>query len=787
MLSLALLAACADAANDEQSAELQRHLQTSAASPAADAELLNLAFSSLAVRAHGYAEHLPQSAPALWSPVVSVDANGPHPVDVSEWIASGDIDAQGVFAPCRVTTCTKSALSAENRALLRESLDRGAAEDCAERIQGGALRLWPHARHIRWVESSNTGIAWHAASQTVELNARLLSFACQSGAVEPSASAGSEARLPDQNAGAPRITGAPLRNHEPPPGYQSDSDGCDCNLINIDCSGDSTNKSNDSCAISARTGDTRRRRYLNLNWLFAVAAVVLVKRRQRRSAERRRELDGPSKRLLLRGLFSALLLFSIMLPVSARAQTAEATTHLNAGKAQLARSDYAAAITELEAARAAGAGRAVVEPLAKAYEGAGRLPEAYVLLGDALADAALKNPERDRLQKQAQNLEPRLAFINVQVEPANASVLIDGATPVVDPRSKQYVIIPGQRRVSASASGFAAAEQMINAAPASRNTIVNLKLTADSASSVASATFQIRAFATDAVIAIDGVPIARGYWSGPVTPGPHLVQVYQPGGQNYEFRVTAVAGKTEQIPPPGGQAVPISEPAPPNKPRHKYRVGPYVLAHVGILGMTAKPDGFRYDVRKSSDNNTEKESGGAALLVGATGGFRLSRGVGVGGLLMYGRGGGDGTVKQVEANGTGGYLAHEGPADFLQQFVRISPHFRFMAGGDRARFLVGLGLGTVYSWIDLDHVDVVVANGALSQRGTYHHDYGGWNPFWTLDMGAEFNLPSNLLLGIAFDVFVDGTGNISGDPFGGTAQGYLGLSARIGVHNWTAE
>ncbi|HEV8247760.1 MAG TPA: hypothetical protein VGP93_18425, partial [Polyangiaceae bacterium] len=290
-------------------------------------------------------------------------------------------------------------------------------------------------------------------------------------------------------------------------------------------------------------------------------------------------------------------------------------------------------------------------------------------------------------------------------------------------------------------------------------------------------------FAPDAIIALDGKPVATGQWTGAVAPGAHLVQVYKPGGPSYDFPIDAKPGQTVALPPPTSAPVPTPEPPRPAK-RHRFVEGLYLVGQLGFSGLTAKPDGFSYDLYYDEDTGTNREHVGFAWFVGGVAGYRLSRGFGVGGLLLYGRGGGGGTMHQIEPSSLGGVLTHDGPADFLLQYVRLGPHFRFMAGGDRARFLAGTSLGAVYQFIDLEQVDLVEQGGALIERGTEHHDDDGFGQFWGFDLGAEFNTGDHLILGFAFDFFLDRTNGISGDPYGGTAQGLVGLSARIGFHDW---
>jgi hypothetical protein len=302
----------------------------------------------------------------------------------------------------------------------------------------------------------------------------------------------------------------------------------------------------------------------------------------------------------------------------------------------------------------------------------------------------------------------------------------------------------------------------------------------------AQATLIVTGFAPDAVIAIDGTPVGTGYWTGTVPPGPHLVQVYKPGGPAYEFQITAVAGQSAELPPRSAAPPPAAAPAPVPPSKRRLNRGLWLLGHVGIFGLTANPDGFEYELVEDSETGETRHRGGAMWWVGGTAGYRLSRGVGFGGLLMYGRGGGEGTVTQTLASSTGGTLTHTGPADFTLQFVRVGPHLRFMAGGDRARFLGSFSIGASYQMVNLVQVDVVEQGGLLLENGDVERDEAGLGPYWGFDLGAEFNPGDHLLLGVAFDFYLDRTNGISSDPYGGTAQGYIGLSARIGYHDWQA-
>jgi hypothetical protein len=688
--SLLLVSACADAPTAEDASELQAFLTDAAAPTPAERQRLNAGFARQAVRAWGYrsAGVQPRDAEA-WSPVM----NGEEAGDVSAWLDALDITERGVFAPCESRECSRRPLSDVQRAALGPRLSSLNAFQTVERLTGAALRLAGAEADIRWTEGLEVGMVLHGQDGVVEINPRLLELLSDGASsrvgqdlVAPSPEIASrqnddQGPVPVPPAPEPRASPAPLRNHEPPAGQTSDSssdcDCGDCDLIDV------------RCAVQPLASGDQPRRLLSRQLFLALAALTLLARRRSRSSRRAKHARraGWAMRFL-----SAVALGLVTCP--ADAQTPDSGSRLAA---------------------------------AKTHEEAGRYPEAYVALGELLRDEALlKKPDRERLRRQRDALEAKLAFVYVEVEPATASVLVDGHEAIVDPSSKLVVVNPGPHHIAARAEGFLDAGQSV-ATQAGRKAVVRLSL----------------------------------------SPSPTVAPV--------------------QSPLPAAAVTPPKEPAAAPQRVYKFRQGPYVVAHIGFAILTARPSGFRYKTHFDEETKQDREGPGLTSLFGATAGMRLTRGVGIGGLVMYGRGGGTGTVTQIELNGSGGTLTHEGPADFTQQSLRIGPHARFMAGGDVARFLVGTSLGAVYAWLDLEHVDVVESGGSVVERGTYHHDYSGIHPYWGFDLGAEFNIPSHFLLGFAFDVLIERTRNVSRNPFGGTAQGYIGFSARVGVHDWKSE
>jgi hypothetical protein len=775
-----VLSGCSGTAPDDESSALRDVL---AGDEAASSEVpqLNRDLVRRAVRAGSYAE-LGAQAPVdeAWSPVVTAGAEGPTPLSVVPWIEAGVIDPSGAFDPCHTAGAEAPPLGEADHAALEARSPGSASSESVACVTRAALALAP-GYTPNFVSAADHAIAVYPAERRVEINAALIELV---GAPEPApalpvpAAASPVSPVPELASNEIGGPGLVLRNHEPPTDYNDDlgsDDDCDCDDA-FDCEGNDSND-NDSCSVTrSQPSSSSVRNVVNAPLWLLLAAALLVLRREARV--------GPSKARVRR--FGSWLFFALSLLAvpDASAQSASASGRVEAGKRLLAKKDPAAALVELEAARREGAGPEVLAPLAQAYRGVGKLPEAYVALSELLMREEQANaPERGQTEKALRELEGSVAFVSVQVTPPGAALFVDGQPAAVDPRSRQLVVMPGAHTISANLPGHAPAQQAVNAERGTRNAVATLTLAPTGARVI------VQGFAPDAIIALDGKPLTQGRWEGIVPEGRHLVQVYRPGGPSYDFPFEARSGQTVTLPPPLAAPVqqgPLPPLARPEKPPRRSVVGPYVVGHLGFAALTAKPFGFSYDTVIDDDTGQRRERAGAAWYVGADGGYRVSRGFGVGGLVLYIRGGGEGSVTQVERTGDGTFASHTGRADLLIQSVRLGPNFRFMAGGQTARFLANVNFGPVYHFIDLEHAAVIAGGSTLIEVGTYHHDYDGWGPFFGFDLGAEFTIADHMLLGFAFDVMVDRTSSIDGDPYEDTAQGYIGFSARVGYADWTS-
>ncbi len=127
------LAGCSGTAPEDETSALRDVLAGEEARPDQLVEL-NRAFSRRAVRAGSYAE-LEAQAPGdeAWSPVVTVRAEGPTPLSVAPWLASGDIDSDGSFEPCHTAAAGAPPLSEADRSAI-EARSPGSASSPARRV-----------------------------------------------------------------------------------------------------------------------------------------------------------------------------------------------------------------------------------------------------------------------------------------------------------------------------------------------------------------------------------------------------------------------------------------------------------------------------------------------------------------------------------------------------------------------------------------------------------------------------------------------------------------------------
>lgn len=139
--------------------------------------------------------------------------------------------------------------------------------------------------------------------------------------------------------------------------------------------------------------------------------------------------------------------------------------------------------------------------------------------GDTLDESTKKGAEAAVIE-----LKSLLGYLILAVEPASAKVSINGEELAAGTLSKPVPLPTGDYTITATAPGFAPAEQKLRIASGDKKTLT-LKL--------ARIQGLVRAEAPDAstLILLDGAPVGRGTWVGFVPAGGHIVEFRPAEGQ----------------------------------------------------------------------------------------------------------------------------------------------------------------------------------------------------------------------------------------------------------------
>jgi hypothetical protein len=534
-------------------------------------------------------------------------------------------------------------------------------------------------------------------------------------------------------------------------------------------SGSSTRSSSGSgsscgkCSDAPYAGDARA---AAVSLLF-LSALMLRRRRSR-------ALGG-----------ALLIVLGLLASYPALAQAPDWRKHEQAGLDHLKGGRYQEAIAELEAAQALQPTAERLEKIALAQKELRRYPAAIATLERLLEQfgPVLPAPRKKRAQAEIDALRGALVPLQIRVEPPEAHVSIDGEALPAGATAQPVPVAPGAHTITARLDGYEQAVQAVEVQPGSAGATATLKLVPNKAYLV------VRAPHPGLIIAIDGAPAGTGTWSGLVSPGRHMVQIYAPGSAAQTFYVDAVPGRTLEVPPPAPPAPPGPPPAPepepppsPPPPRATFR-GFYGMGVATVVYQTTSPYGFDHD-------------GPAApgFALGARLGYRLGSPTGLELLIEYGRiANGGRVIQQYDEDRDGDGLVGDNEVytdrsqgDYILQSIRFGPVFRFMSGDEVDRFVGGGGLGALYELIDLDHVDVGWndATDSYEQRGTFHHDYDGWVPYALLEVGYERSAGA-LLLGGSFQLTLEAVSTIPEEPYGAKVQARMGLSLRVGYGGWS--
>jgi hypothetical protein len=382
---------------------------------------------------------------------------------------------------------------------------------------------------------------------------------------------------------------------------------------------------------------------------------------------------------------------------------------------------------------------------------------------------------------------PRLIDVHVTVTPAEAVLFVDG--DAVTPVNGVVKVAAGAHVFSAKLDGYSPAVENTTVPEHGTGTLVTLRLVPDKGFVV------ITGSNPALLLAIDGVPVGKGTYSGLLAPGRHVVTAYIPAGESRSFVVDAVAGQSASVsvdgpatfyppPPPSPPPTPVPPPrAPvPEKPRVPPPSGPYGLVNATLLWQTARPYGF---------DHGDTPAPGFAL--GGRFGYRISHLVGLEALLEYGRIANGGFVVQlydIDQNGDGSVsggeaIADRSPGDYLLESLRVGPLLRLMSVGSTNRLVGGIGIGALHETISLNHADLVW-NATMQKyvsTGTFRHHYEGWSPYLLFEGGYERSI-GKVLAGFLLQFALESVSGIAEQPYNSSVQARLGLCLRAGYAGW---
>jgi hypothetical protein len=275
----------------------------------------------------------------------------------------------------------------------------------------------------------------------------------------------------------------------------------------------------------------------------------------------------------------ALATALVLAPAPALAQVDAYKQHMDNGIKLYQDNNYLAAIVEFQAAYQIKPKASPLVNIALCHKARFNYPKAI----EALETALQKHSDTmDAADKQAaegavRDMRALLAYVEVKVSPPGATLVVDDEELPAGAAAKPVPLGPGTHRIGARAEGFAYAEQSVTLASGEKNA-VKLSLVADKG------WVTVQAPSPRMSIAIDQRAVGTGQWAGMVSPGPHLVQVYGPGGRPFTAQIFVTAGKPLNVrsngssgqvpiltaPPPPALPPPKKEPPPPPPTRRGY-------------------------------------------------------------------------------------------------------------------------------------------------------------------------------------------------------------------------
>ena len=498
-----------------------------------------------------------------------------------------------------------------------------------------------------------------------------------------------------------------------------------------------------------------------------------------------------------RAVFVGSLLFGAMLVTSGAAtaeppvpenapdaRTAEARRHFRSGTDLYQHGNYAGALAEFEAAYESKPGPGSLQNVALCQKALLRYAEAADTLGLLLErhGAELSEDEKSAARVAKDELEANVGALVVTVRPSHAQVSLDGRALEAGALGAPLRANVGDHALVAVAPGYARATQSVRVVSGRPAVAVELVL------APVMGFVEVTTADPAAIVAIDGRPVGMGGFTGPISPdAEHLVQVYRPGYEPFETRVTVRVGERQSIAGVLGPAVEgragaqANAGALPPPPAAKPKLGWYSIAGLNLLSRGPAPLRF--------DTSGDDASGGALSL-----NLRLGRAVKktLGVEMLVDLGTLDVENACDEASYEGDVAGECGSADEVQRnyqlgWFRFGPVVRIATPGKHVRVGAARGAGLVSHRLRV----AAHAEDAHRQGG----EASGFDAYGLLEVGVSYHF-GHLSIGLDLVGQLDGAASLEGEFDGanqhafdrsGNALPMLGIGLRAGYSQWATE
>jgi hypothetical protein len=474
-------------------------------------------------------------------------------------------------------------------------------------------------------------------------------------------------------------------------------------------------------------------------------------------------------------------------PDGVDAATLQARNHFKLGIKLYRDANYGGALAEFEASYRSKPSPGPLQNIALCQKAMFRYGEAADSLRTLRERHAseLSEHELSAVDQAITELDALVGTIRVRVTPESARVLLDGKPLTPAERAVPLRVNVGEHNLSAEADGYAPQARTFRVAGGQKDVPAEIALT-PVAGFVA-----VRSDDPRAVIAIDGKPLARGSYGGPISPNEeHFVQIYRAGYETFETYVSAGVGETSTVTGTLGPRVddtaqepaedPLTPGALPPAPESRRARGYYGLVTLNLLGTSASP--FDFDL-----TNTRASSGAASL--GVRVGNRLIPTLRIEGMLELGALNVDGACDKAR---TLAIATRCGEMDQVERryalsWVRLGPNLKLTTSGERLRFGFGAGAGIVWHRLRLHAEDATGASQALPAG-----ESSGVDPYFLLELGAEYGF-RRVLMGLDVFALVDGARGLSKSFAGESKRAFessgktvpmVGVGLRFGLTQW---